>query len=550
MDANPKATEPEEQAAETRRLWESSYGHRHEDWPDPLREPYEPTQDELDLLHSQMPGHQWNGWRRLTGGEDYFAACSCGWRSTETRYVSPMLRQVKDHLDAVRAVRGWRPAAPTARAPGGDGPARGASQHGLLLERARELYASVESQQRRLSQALEQSTDLLSASEEQADRLVVTLEHAATRVAPEWAKTEASVRRAEALQRRADRARELRDGIVAAAGALAAIAEEVTLLNQDRKTRRAGGPPDTSLTTPSAGPSERLTRAVGPCPAGPGRTYRGPVPDNDEIRLRDGRVVVLRVAAQADVPRIAELYAELSADSFRRRFHSGRPKPVLLARLARLDVAPGTVSLVAVAPGPQERLVAEARYVPDAEDSGELALVVLDDFQGLGLGRRMLSALTDHARASGLERLSAIVSLSNSTMLHLLTRRGAVLTEPADESFVVCLEISAAGGMPGWPRASAGQRILVERRGWFADRRVAALRAAGGEVRQCGGPDRRSGRACPLVAEGRCRLAEDADRIVTLLPGDDADCVAVTEAHQRLWPGKLTPVTRADVAGN
>ena len=265
------------------------------------------------------------------------------------------------------------------------------------------------------------------------------------------------------------------------------------------------------------------------------------MPDNGEIRLRDGRVVVLRAAVPADVPRIAELYAGLSADSFRRRFHSGRPKPPVLARLARIDVGAGAVSLVAVAPGPQDRLVAEARYVPEAADSGELALAVLDDFQGLGLGRRMLSALTEHARASGLERLSAIVSLSNDTMLRLLTRCGAALTEPADECLTVCLEIATAGGMPGWPRASAGQRVLVERRGWFADRRVAALRAAGYEVRQCGGPDQRSGRACPLVADGRCRLAEEADRIVTLLPGDDADCAAVTEAHQRLWPGKLTP---------
>jgi GNAT superfamily N-acetyltransferase len=265
------------------------------------------------------------------------------------------------------------------------------------------------------------------------------------------------------------------------------------------------------------------------------------VPDNGEIRLRDGRVVVPRVATAADVPRIAELYAELSADSFRLRFHSGRPKPVLLARLARIDVVPGTVSLIAAAPGRPDRLVAEARYVPNAEDAGELALAVLDDFQGLGLGRLMLSALADHARASGLERLSAVVSLSNSTMLHLLTQRGTALTEPADECLVVCLEIAAAGGMPGWPRTSSGQRILVERRGWFADRRVAALRAAGHEVRQCSGPDRRTGRACPLVGEGRCALAEGADLIVTLLPGDDADCAAVTEAHQRLWPGKLTP---------
>ncbi len=261
--------------------------------------------------------------------------------------------------------------------------------------------------------------------------------------------------------------------------------------------------------------------------------------DNGEIRLGDGRVVVLRVATPADVPLIAELYTGLSPESFRLRFHSGRPKPVLLARMARIDVAPGTVSLVAAEPGAENRLVAEARYVPTAEDAGELAVAVLDDFQGAGLGRILLSALVDHANAAGLERLSAVVSLTNDTMLHLLTRYGTALTEPADESLVVCLEISATGGMPGWPRASAGQRILVERRGWFDNRRVAALRAAGYQVRQCSGPGQ--GRACPLVEEGRCRLAEDADRIVTLLPADDPDCAAVTAAHQRRWPGKLTP---------
>jgi GNAT superfamily N-acetyltransferase len=260
------------------------------------------------------------------------------------------------------------------------------------------------------------------------------------------------------------------------------------------------------------------------------------VEGDGEICLRDGRNLMLRVAAPADVPRIAELYAGLSPASFRLRFFSGRPKPALLARLARIDMTPGAVSLIALTPG-SDCLAAEARYVPTAADAGELALAVLDDFQGLGLGRLMLSALIDHAKASGLERLSAVVSITNDTMLHLLTRYGSALTEPADESFVISLEISATGGMPGWPKASAGQRILVERRGWFDDRRVAALRADGNDVRQCTGP----APTCPLVEDGRCRLAEDADRIVTLLPGDDADCVAVTEAHRRLWPDKLAP---------
>jgi len=236
MDKDAMARKPEGQDAEARRRWELSYGHRREDWPNPLREPYEPTPGELDLLHSQVPGHRWNSWRRLTGDEDYYAACSCGWRSTDTDSVSPMLHQVQDHLDAVRALRGWCPIPEKAQAPGRAGRERDVGRHELRHERTRELYAAAENQQRRLSQALEHSTDLLSASEEQADRLVVALQHAAAGVAPEWAKTEASVRRAEALQRRADRAREVRNHIVAAAATLASIAEEVALLNQHRET--------------------------------------------------------------------------------------------------------------------------------------------------------------------------------------------------------------------------------------------------------------------------------------------------------------------------
>jgi hypothetical protein len=115
-------------------------------------------------------------------------------------------------------------------------------------ERTRELYASVESQQGRLSQALEQSGDLLSASKDQADRFVAVLEYAAARVAPEWAKTGASVRLEQALQCQVERVKEWRGGIVAAAEALAAVAEEVALAGQDLETRyRIGSAQDGRL---------------------------------------------------------------------------------------------------------------------------------------------------------------------------------------------------------------------------------------------------------------------------------------------------------------
>lgn len=108
-----------------------------------------------------------------------------------------------------------------------------------------------------------------------------------------------------------------------------------------------------------------------------------------------------------------------------------------------------------------------ARYLPDSNGVAEIGLTVRDDFQGFGLGQHLLNVLMKRAQASGLDRLAALVSLRNGPMLHLLTQRGVALTEPADESWVVSLEISTVGGMPGWPDSSAGNRVLVERRGWF-----------------------------------------------------------------------------------
>jgi len=184
MDENAKARDPEEQAVTTGQPWELSHGYRREEWPDRLTGP-EPTHDEFEFPQIRVPGHRLDGWRRLTGDEGYFAACSCGWRSLETGCVNLMLCQVKEHLDAVGAVRGWRSPALTAQAPGRDERQRSAGQRGMRPdERTRELYASVENQQRRLSQALERSADLLSASQEQAERFVAALEHAAAKIAP------------------------------------------------------------------------------------------------------------------------------------------------------------------------------------------------------------------------------------------------------------------------------------------------------------------------------------------------------------------------------
>jgi L-amino acid N-acyltransferase YncA len=256
-----------------------------------------------------------------------------------------------------------------------------------------------------------------------------------------------------------------------------------------------------------------------------------------ECRLADGRMVALRVAGPDEVPAITRLYLGLSSESFYRRFYTARPAPELVARFA--SFGRGTVCFVASSPADPGNLVAEARYMPIAPGTAELALTVRHDYQGAGLGHLLLDALVDRAREDGLDRLHAVVLLENTPMLRLLQRYGWVLAAPIEDFSVAHLEISTTGGMPGWPVDSAGQRVLVERRSWFDDQQVAALRSAGQDIRQCTGPLHRVGRTCPLVTSGRCRLAEEADVIVSLLPAGEPDCAAVLAAHRRLWPGRL-----------
>jgi acetyltransferase len=260
-----------------------------------------------------------------------------------------------------------------------------------------------------------------------------------------------------------------------------------------------------------------------------------------EHRLRDGRAVRLRAAGPDDEPAIARLFTDLSPAAFRSRFYAGQATPALTARLAAIGSPAGTVCIVADTVAEPGRLIAEARYVPLGEDTAELALTVRDDYQGAGLGRLLLSGLAGRAPGSRIERLRAVVSLSNAAMLHLLAPYGWVLAEPTDEYSIACLEISATGGMPGWAAGVTARRVLVEQRGWFETPQVARMRAAGDDVRQCQGPAHRAGRGCPLVSSGRCRPAEEADLIVPLLPADDEECAAVLDAHRQRWPDRLGP---------
>lgn len=239
----------------------------------------------------------------------------------------------------------------------------------------------------------------------------------------------------------------------------------------------------------------------------------------------------VRRATADDAPLVAELYAGLSRRSLDSRFGAA-VTPESLRAAAEIDEH--TVCFVATADG---HVVGEARYVL-WEGVHELAVTIADRNQGQGLGGQLIDRLRSEADARGVTSLRAVVQADNAAMLRILERRGISIVRAADGTEVV-VDVATNEYMPGWGAPSGRTRVLVESRGFWENPEVDALRQAGFDIRQCPGP-RRSGQAvCPLVAHGRCRLAEEADMVAHLLPANEEACAEIFRAHGRSRPDRV-----------
>jgi GNAT superfamily N-acetyltransferase len=70
-----------------------------------------------------------------------------------------------------------------------------------------------------------------------------------------------------------------------------------------------------------------------------------------------------------------------------------------------------------------------ARYVRDTDDSqaAEIAVTIVDDWQGRGLGTELLARLSDRACSEGIRRFTALVAADNAAAARLLRNMSAEL---------------------------------------------------------------------------------------------------------------------------
>ena len=163
---------------------------------------------------------------------------------------------------------------------------------------------------------------------------------------------------------------------------------------------------------------------------------------------REGPRVTLRPIRPEDAEMEQAFVKRLSSESRYFRFMDTLREltPLMLVRFTQIDYDREMAFVATVPEGGTETEVAVARYVanPDGE-SCEFALVVADDWQGRGLGRRLMEQLIAVARARGLRSMLGHVLAENRGMLALARKLGFVIGDSGEGPMVKRAVLALAG---------------------------------------------------------------------------------------------------------
>jgi GNAT superfamily N-acetyltransferase len=143
---------------------------------------------------------------------------------------------------------------------------------------------------------------------------------------------------------------------------------------------------------------------------------------------------------------LATLVAGSSPDSLYRRFHG--PKHRLteaeLRHLTEVDHRDHE-ALLAVDRDGAARGVARYVRLPDDAEVAEIAILVFDEWQGVGLGMSLLTELARRARIAGIRRFRAVMQSDNRRVRRLIERLGPVRVID-DRGGTAVIEVEVGGG--------------------------------------------------------------------------------------------------------
>ncbi len=171
----------------------------------------------------------------------------------------------------------------------------------------------------------------------------------------------------------------------------------------------------------------------------------------DEV-LHDGSPVRIRAIRPDDKVRLLEHFAGLGARSRYFRFF-GNKRALTdddLIRFSELDFDRHVGLAATIRHNGSERFIAVGRYFrTELLSQAEIAVAVLDEYQGCGIGPLLIRHLAHLAHANGITRFEANVLGDNHRMLALLRHSGCIIHH-TNNAGVVHFTLQCPESI-GWP---------------------------------------------------------------------------------------------------
>ena len=144
-------------------------------------------------------------------------------------------------------------------------------------------------------------------------------------------------------------------------------------------------------------------------------------------KLRDGRTVILRPIKPEDEPLWLEMFKNFSEESIRYRFFEvikDTPHEVRV-RYCNIDYDREIGIVAELNEGGIRKILGVVRLViePDGK-TGEVAIIVADPWQGLGLGTKMMDYMIEVCKDKGLETIYGVMLPDNYRAINLMKKMG------------------------------------------------------------------------------------------------------------------------------
>jgi acetyltransferase len=152
---------------------------------------------------------------------------------------------------------------------------------------------------------------------------------------------------------------------------------------------------------------------------------------SSDFALRDGTLVTIRELRGEDRKSLEEFVDKLSEETIYYRFlATGIDREVLISELSP---KPQCYILVAVKDG---SIVGHSAYFRAESETAEVGLLILETYQGLGLGTGLTERIAEAANQEGISMFEAIIGWNNTKMIRMLRNMGFPTSEKVEPDVI------------------------------------------------------------------------------------------------------------------